>query len=361
VPLRVRHLSHSSTRECALPPPRAHTRPSLAAALLRAHTHAPPSPYCVAAPQCLDVSLAFMLNTSSVWANTTGGLRFALAYSNDVDRTRFGMFAGPAGRAAWLARVATWVRAMAHERYLVVNARPVFQVLIPDIFLSQCAGNVTLAEELLELLRAAGRAAGVGAPVIGGGWLVPALPPGAGGAPLPHPQGYMLYPNADVPCNAGPCDIERVAGAAPADCMATCNSTAGCTSFAFYAANGTCVLKSYAGPGAPGAGDFYVRVLDDIAWEWRGTYNDAEVRRERARAARRARTLPHRPVPRAQPICYSGPGRTNPGRCPEYENSWWPNATENGAKVFPYGEPASLARLRPRMRWAHARAPALAR
>ena len=232
-----------------------------------------------------------MLNTSSVWANTTGRLRFALAYSNDVDRTRFGMFAGPAGRAAWLARVATWVRAMAHERYLVVNARPVFQVLIPDIFLSQCAGNVSLAEELLELLRAAGRTAGVGAPVIGGGWLVPALPPGAGGAPLPHPQGYMLYPNADVPCIAGPCDIARVAGAAPADCMATCNSTAGCTSFAFYAANGTCVLKSYAGPGAPGAGDFYVRVLDDIAWEWRGTYNDAEVRRERARAARRASTL----------------------------------------------------------------------
>jgi hypothetical protein len=257
-----------------------------------------------------------MLNTSSVWANTTGRLRFALAYSNDVDRTRFGMFAGPAGRAAWLARVATWVRAMAHERYLVVDARPVFQVLIPDILLSQCAGNVTLAEELLERVRAAGRAAGVGAPVIGGGWLVPALPPGAGGAPLPHPQGYMLYPNADVPCNAGPCDIARVAGAAPADCMATCNSTAGCTSFAFYAANGTCVLKSYAGPGAPGAGDFYVRVLDDIAWEWRGTYNDAEVRRERARAARRARTLPHRPDAARAANLLLRPGPHEPGPLP---------------------------------------------
>jgi len=71
---------------------------------------------------------------------------------------------------------------------------------------------------------------------------------------------------------------------------------------------------SYAGPGAGGLGDFYVRVLDDIAWEWRGTYNDAE------------------------PLCYGGPNQTNPGRCPEYVNSWLPNATANGAKIFPYAE-----------------------
>jgi hypothetical protein len=263
---------------------------------------------------CLDVSLAFMLNTSSVWANTTGRLRFALAYSNDVDASRAGMFVGAAGLAAWQSRVGTWVRAMQHPRYLAVGGRPLFQVLIPDIFLLQCGGNVSRAEELLELLRAAGRAAGVGAPVIGGGWLNPSQPPGAANAPLPHPEGYMLYKSTDVPCNAGPCDIARVPGAAPEDCMATCNTTGGCTSFAFYAANGTCVLKSYAGPGAGGLGDFYVRVLDDIAWEWRGTYNDAE------------------------PICYNGPGQTNPGRCPEYENAWWPNATANGAKIFPYAE-----------------------
>lgn len=261
---------------------------------------------------CLDASLAFMLNSSAVWANTTGRLRFALAYSNDVDASRDGMFVGPAGLASWLSRVGTWVRAFGHPRYLAVGGRPVFQVLIPDIFLRQCGGNVSRAEELLEALRAAGRAAGVGAPVIGGGWLVPALPPGA--APLPHPQGYMLYPRTDVPCAAGPCDIARVRGAAPADCMASCNATAGCAGFAYYAANGTCALKSYAGPGAGGLGDFYVRVPEDIAWEWRGTYNDAE------------------------PLCYAGPGRTNPGRCPEYENSWWPNATANGAKIFPYAE-----------------------
>ena len=113
-----------------------------------------------------------MLNSSSVWANTTGRLHFAIAYSNDVDRSRAGMFVGDAGRAAWLSRVPTWVRAMAHPRYLAVNGRPIFQVLIPDIFLSQCGGNVTLAQDLLELLRAAGRAAGVGAPLVGGGWLV---------------------------------------------------------------------------------------------------------------------------------------------------------------------------------------------
>jgi hypothetical protein len=81
-----------------------------------------------------------------------------------------------------------------------------------------------------------------------------------------------------------------------------------------YGGNGSCVLKASAGPGAPGGGDFYVRVPEDIPWEWRGTYNDAE------------------------PLCYAGPGRTNLGRCPEYENAWWPNATAGGAKVFPYAQ-----------------------
>lgn len=262
---------------------------------------------------CLDAALAFMLNSTAVWAGTSR-LRFALAYSNDVDRSRAGMFVGAAGRAQWMSRVGTWVRAMGHPRYLSVAGRPIFQVLIPDIFLSQCGGNVSLAEDLLDALRAAGRAAGVGEPVIGGGWLSPAIPPGAGGAPLPHPAGYMLYPDTDVPCAAGPCDLAHVPGAAPGDCMASCNATSSCAGFAYYAANSSCVLKSYAGPGARGAGDFYVRVLPDIAWEWRGTYNDAE------------------------PICYGGPNRTNAGQCPEYDNSWWPNATADGAKIFPYAE-----------------------
>jgi hypothetical protein len=96
--------------------------------------------------------------------------------------------------------------------------------------------------------------------------------------------------------------------------MTSCNATASCAAFAFYGANGTCVLKSTAGPGAPGEGDFYVRVLGAVAWEWRGTYNDAP------------------------PICYAGANDTDPGACPEYANSWLPNATADGARIFPYGE-----------------------
>ena len=262
---------------------------------------------------CLDSALAFMLNSTAVWAGVSR-MRFAIAYSNDVDRARAGMFVGPAGRAAWLSRVGTWVRAMAHPRYLALGGRPVFQVLIPDVFLAQCGGNASLAEELLAALRAAGAAAGVGAPVIGGGWLNPAQAPGGGAAPRPHPQGYMLYPGTDVPCAAGPCDLGRVAGAAPPACMAACNATGGCAGFAFYGVNGSCALKAAAGPGAAGAGDFYVRVPAEVAWEWRGTYNDAE------------------------PLCYAGPGRTNLGRCPKYVDSWWPNATAEGAKLFPFAE-----------------------
>ena len=39
----------------------------------------------------------------------------------------------------------------------------------------------------------------------------------------------------------------------------------------------------------------------------------------------------------APPVC---PGQVN-WVCPEYVNSWWPNATPTGAKVFPYTECAS--------------------
>jgi hypothetical protein len=123
----------------------------------------------------------------------------------------------------------------------------------------------------------------------------------------------MLYSSTDVACAAAaPCDIARVAGAPPA-CEAACNATAACAGFAAYA-NGTCVLKSMAGPGSSGAGDFYVRVAPTVAWEWRGTYNDAV------------------------PICYAGANRTDPGECAEYKDAWNPNATNAGAKIFPYAE-----------------------
>lgn len=260
---------------------------------------------------CLDTALAFMMNSTSVWEGVTR-LRFAVAYSNDVDRSRDGQFVGDAGRTAWLSRVSTWTRAFSHARYLAVGGRPIFSVLIPDIFVNvQCSGNVSLAEELLELLRAAGRDAGVGAPVIGGGWLEPAQPPDV--APRPHPDGYMLYAGTDVPCGGStPCDI-RTASGSVGDCIGLCNATAGCVAFAFYTGNSTCVLKDVAGPGAPGPlSDTYVRVAADVAWEWRSTYNDAE------------------------PLCYDSDGGLE--ECAKYRDSWFPNATPTGARVFPYAD-----------------------
>lgn len=260
---------------------------------------------------CLDTALAFMLNSSAVWSGIER-LRFAISYSNDVDSSNNGQFVGVAGRAAWDSRVATWVRAFRHPRYLAVGGRPVFSILIPDIFTNvQCSGNVTLAESLLDVLRAAGRDAGVGQPVIGGSWLDPAQPPDV--VPRPHPNGYMLYTGAYVPCPvSSPCDLARASGTV-SDCMGLCNTTAGCAAFAFYASNQTCVLKNIAGPGvALNSSDVYVRVYDSMAWEWRSTYNNAE------------------------PLCYDANG--NLDECAEYHNSWFPNATPTGAKIFPYSE-----------------------
>ena len=259
---------------------------------------------------CLDTALAFMMNSTTVWSGVTR-LRFGVAYSNDVDRSRNGQFVGDAGRDAWLSRVATWVRAFSHPRYLAIGGRPIFSILIPDIFVDvQCSGNVTLAEELLELLRTAGRDSGVGAPVIGGGWLEPAQPPEV--APRPHPQGYMQYASTDVPCGSSPCDLKTLS-ATVGDCMGLCNSTAGCAAFAYYAGNSTCVLKDIAGPGASGPlSDVFVRVADEVAWEWRSTYNDAE------------------------PLCYGSDGSLE--ECAKYHNSWFPNATSGGAKIFPYSD-----------------------
>jgi hypothetical protein len=187
---------------------------------------------------CLNAPLAFMLNTSSLWDGTSR-LHFFITYSNDIDAGRPGMFVGDAGAAAWNALVRTWVNAMAHPRYLRVNGRPIFEVLIPAVFSNQCGGNTTLANALLAALRDAGFVA----------W-----------------------------------------------------------------AGGGCALKRVAGPGAPGAGDVYVRVQDPAAFDFSATYNAAP------------------------PVC---PGEPN-WECPRYKNSWWPNATPAGAKVFPYAECADF-------------------
>ena len=93
--------------------------------------------------RCLNTALARMLNSSAVWANVSR-MHFFLTYSNDVDRSRAGMFVGDAGRALWSSYVRTFVRAFAHPRYLRVAGRPVFKVLIPQTFLDvQCGGNAT--------------------------------------------------------------------------------------------------------------------------------------------------------------------------------------------------------------------------
>ena len=261
---------------------------------------------------CLDSALAFMLyNSTQVWRNTTR-LHFYVTYSNDVDRGAGGMFVGAPGRAAWLSRVRTWLAAMAHPRYLRVNGRPVFEVLIPDIFVAQCGGNVSLANELLAQLRelsAAQGGGGGGGAIIGGGWQNPSTP-SFPAPPLPHPGGYMHYPATDIVCSGG-CDLASLPSASLQQCSAACNATAGCAALVYFAGGGNCTLKSAAGPGAPrGGADAYVRVLDAVAWDFTATYNDAP------------------------PVCPGQPDWV----CPRYANSWWPNATPAGARVFPYAE-----------------------
>ena len=259
---------------------------------------------------CLNAPLAFMLNSSLVWAGASR-LHFFITYSNDIDAGSPGMFVGAAGAAAWAALVRTWVAAFAHPRYLRVGGRPIFEVLIPAVFALQCGGNTTLANALLAQLRAAGAAAGVGAPLIGGGWALPSVPGAAPPAPRSHPEGYMLYAGAGIPSCAGACSLGNLTGGVAA-CEAGCNATPGCA--AFVARQGGCELKAAAGPGAPGAGDVYVRVLEAAAFDFTATYNAAP------------------------PVC---PGFDD-WECPRYHNSWMPNATPAGAKIFPYAECADF-------------------
>jgi hypothetical protein len=125
---------------------------------------------------CLDTALAWMLNSTRVWEGTKR-LNFFITYSNDVDRSRKNMFVGASGRMLWESYARTWAKAMGHPKYMKINNRPVFKVLIPDSFLSvQCGNNATLARELLDLLRNVAVDMGVGNPLIGGGWQNPSIP-----------------------------------------------------------------------------------------------------------------------------------------------------------------------------------------
>lgn len=123
---------------------------------------------------CTNTPAAIMMaNGSSVWpALGSGGegIRFALSYSNDLWKP--GEYVGAAGLAKWLSYSRTFVRAMGHPRYLRVDGRPVFKVFAPYNFLQrQCSGNQTLAQSLISQLRAMAVEAGVGNPLIGGGWI----------------------------------------------------------------------------------------------------------------------------------------------------------------------------------------------
>lgn len=178
---------------------------------------------------CLDSSLAFMLNSTTMWQNTSR-LHFFISYSNDIDRNRKDIFVGSAGDLKWKALVKTWTMAMMHHRYLKINNRPVFKILIPDIFVNECGGNTSLATLRLGELRAAAKALGLDNPLIGGGWENPSIPAtGEMPTPRPHPHGYMLYPTTDVACPGG-CTIKTAAVAGGVEsCQALCNATAGCS------------------------------------------------------------------------------------------------------------------------------------
>eukprot|EP00041_Stephanoeca_diplocostata_P023323 m.571043 g.571043 ORF g.571043 m.571043 type:complete len:326 (-) comp22265_c1_seq27:739-1716(-) len=232
---------------------------------------------------CLNTALAWMMNSSSVWTGVAH-MHFFITYSNDIDRSSQGTrFSGPTGLDAWDALSATWVRAMGHPRYLKIGGRPVFKVLIPEVFLNnQCGGNVTLAEALLQRLRVASRAAGVGEALVGGGWQTPAIPAaGPPPTPRPHPNGYMLYPSTGILCDT-PCVLATQNVTDVLACQHLCNATGSCAAATVSKNASTqgllqCQLLSTAGPGTPdNSVDVYVRVSSYVdTYEWTGTYNAA--------------------------------------------------------------------------------------
>jgi hypothetical protein len=124
---------------------------------------------------CTNTPIAIMVNDSTVWPPLVGGssgkgIRFSMSYSNDLCNA--GEFVSDDGLARWRSFAKTWVRVMGHPRYLKVEGRPVLKILGPYNFLAkQCSGNATLAQSLINQLRALSVEAGVGDPLIGGGWV----------------------------------------------------------------------------------------------------------------------------------------------------------------------------------------------
>ena len=265
---------------------------------------------------CLDSALAFMLNSSSVWGSTRR-LHFFISYSNDIDRSHANVFVGAAGEAKWSGLVRTWVSAMRHPRYLKVDGRPVFKILIPDIFVTECGGNATLATLRLDELRAAARQAGLKNPIVGGGWQNPGLPSGAARTEMPgkqHPDGFIRWNRTQVNCTE--CTIKTVAVSSLLECEAMCNVTTGCTAITIQEGAGqrSCEIKKVSSPGIfDSSRDTLVRVPGQVQYDWTGTYNAAP------------------------PVCRP-PTSQGSWVCPRYRDSWFPNATSKGARIFPYAE-----------------------
>jgi hypothetical protein len=103
---------------------------------------------------------------------------------------------------------------MAHPRYMKVEGRPVFKILGPfNFYRAPCNSNSTLAMLLIARFRKAAVAAGVGNPLIGGGWVQQ-------DEPLPEPvyQGVAYdytgaYNGAARAPIFGPCSTGELHGA----------------------------------------------------------------------------------------------------------------------------------------------------
>jgi hypothetical protein len=125
---------------------------------------------------CTNTPIAIAVNDSGVWPPLTSsggsgtGIRFSVSYSNDLWKAD--EYVGVAGRSRWRSFAATWIQLMGHPRYLKLDGRPVLKILGPYNFLArQCGGNATLAQQLIGELRTLAVAAGVGDPLLGGGWI----------------------------------------------------------------------------------------------------------------------------------------------------------------------------------------------
>ena len=163
---------------------------------------------------CTDTALAWMLNTSQ-WDRLNGTLRFLISYSTDFDAVSVpaavGMFVGQKGLERWDSYVSTWVDAMAHSKYLKVDGRPVFKILGPSNFLdASCEKNSSHAQFLIDRFRDFAVKAGVGNPIIGGGWVSNDLP-----MPSPTYQGvkydyHGAYNGAARNPALGPCEHNYV-------------------------------------------------------------------------------------------------------------------------------------------------------